>query len=146
MLGLIRLIVVAVLGLALTSRPSNVAQIVSTASVIFVASTLISGLSPAADGHRAGGREGWTRCGRSVSMHLLDGRTRSSNSGVGLVRRFLQLGGDQVEPPRGPQQGGIPAGAGVPEDLVAGQHEPSDEIHELVEQADVDADIAIRDR
>ena len=57
----------------------------------------------------------------------------------------LQLGGQQVEPLHGAQERGVLLGSAVLHDLVPRQDELADQGHELVEQADVDADGAVGD-
>jgi hypothetical protein len=56
---------------------------------------------------------------------------------------FLQFGGDQVQPLRGGVESGILALGVELKDLVAGKHQFPHQIHELVEQADSDADVGI---
>ena len=58
---------------------------------------------------------------------------------------LLQLAGDEVQPLRGAHQVGVGPGRGVLDDLVAGEHELADEVHERVEQVHVDADAAVGD-
>ena len=53
---------------------------------------------------------------------------------------FLQFGGDEVEPLAGREQTGVFGGVGELEDLVAREDEFADEVHQLVEERDVDAD------
>ena len=57
----------------------------------------------------------------------------------------LQLGGQQVEPLHGAQEGGVLLGRAELHDLVARQHQLADQGHELVEQADVHADGGVGD-
>ncbi|MEZ5284151.1 MAG: hypothetical protein R2712_04940 [Vicinamibacterales bacterium] len=52
---------------------------------------------------------------------------------------FLQLGGHQVEAPRGADERGVGLRGRELDDLVAGQDELPDQVHQLVEQADVHA-------
>ena len=60
----------------------------------------------------------------------------------GLHHPLLQLGGDQVEPlRRSPRNPASSLRGGELEDLVAGEHQLADEVHQLVEQADVDPDV-----
>ena len=58
---------------------------------------------------------------------------------------LLQLAGDEVEPLRGADQVGVVGAADVLDDLVAGQHQLADQVHQLVEQVDVHADRAVGD-
>ena len=57
----------------------------------------------------------------------------------------LQLGRQQVEPLHGAQERRVLLGGAELHDLVAGQDELADQVHELVEQADVHADGAVGD-
>ena len=57
----------------------------------------------------------------------------------------LQLGGQQVQPLHGAQEGRVFLRGAELHDLVAGQDQFADQGHQLVEQADVHADGAIRD-
>jgi hypothetical protein len=55
----------------------------------------------------------------------------------------LQLTGDQVQPLRGPYDHRLGDLAGGPDELVAHQDELSDEVHQRVQEVDVDADGAV---
>jgi hypothetical protein len=57
-----------------------------------------------------------------------------------LHHAFLELGGDEVESLTGSEETGVFGGVRKLEDLVAREDEFADEIHELVEQRDIDAD------
>ncbi len=57
---------------------------------------------------------------------------------------FLQLGGDQVEALRRLQKGRVAPRGGELQDLIAGQHQFADQVHQPVEQADVHADAGVR--
>ena len=57
----------------------------------------------------------------------------------------LQLGRQQVQPLHGAEEGGVLLGGAELHDLVARQDQLADEGHQLVEQADVDADGAVGD-
>ena len=56
-----------------------------------------------------------------------------------LHHPFLQLGGDEIQTLRGGDQGGIFRRAAVLQNLIASQHQFTDEIHQLVKQCDVDS-------
>ena len=58
---------------------------------------------------------------------------------------LLQLGRDRFSRCAVPTKRGVLAGRAELQDLVAGEHELADQVHQLVEQADVDADRAVRD-
>ena len=58
---------------------------------------------------------------------------------------FLQLGGDQVQALRRAGEGEVALGGGELENLVAGQHQFADQVHQLVEQADIDAQRGVGD-
>jgi len=64
---------------------------------------------------------------------------------AGLHDPFLQLRGQQVQPLRRPEKRRFLALACELKDLVAGQDELADEVHQLVEQPDVDADGRVGD-
>ena len=57
---------------------------------------------------------------------------------------LLQFGGDQVQPLRSRVERGILALGVELEDLIAGQHQFSHQIHQLVEQSHADADVRVR--
>jgi hypothetical protein len=57
-----------------------------------------------------------------------------------LHHALLQLGRDQVEALRRGRELGVAGALGELQDLVAGEHELADQVHQVVEQADVDAD------
>ena len=67
---------------------------------------------------------------------------------IGCIRvfmtPFLQLGGDQVEPLGGGLEVRVVLGRLELEDLVAGQDELADQVHQLVEPLHVDADRRVR--
>src|ERR1700744_5433781 len=63
-----------------------------------------------------------------------------------LHHAFLQFGGDEVEALAGREQTGVFGGVRELENLVAGEDKFADEIHQLVEQRDVDADGAFTGR
>ena len=58
---------------------------------------------------------------------------------AGLHHSLLQLGGDEVEPlARGHELGVLTEGHDALEDLVAGQHERADDVHQLGAEGDVE--------
>ncbi len=63
----------------------------------------------------------------------------------GLHDPFLQLGGDQVEALGRAGEAGVLLLGDQLDDLVAGQHELADQVHQLVEQADVHTDRGVSD-
>ncbi len=65
---------------------------------------------------------------------------------TGLHHRFLQFGGDEVEPLAGTQHRLVGDRADRPDQLVAGEHELADQPHERVQQVHVDADRRVGDR
>ena len=64
---------------------------------------------------------------------------------AGLHDSFLQLGGDEVESLRSVEETRVAVGDAQLEDLIAGKHQLADQIHEPVELADIDADVAVGD-
>ena len=64
---------------------------------------------------------------------------------AGLHDSFLQLGGDEVESLRSVEETRVAVGDAHLENLIAGKHQLADQIHEPVELADVDADVAVGD-
>jgi hypothetical protein len=65
---------------------------------------------------------------------------------AGLRHALLQRGGDRVEPLGGRGERGLGARAADLEELVAGEHELADEVHQPIEQPHVDADRGIDGR
>ena len=66
---------------------------------------------------------------------------------TGAHHAVLQIGGDRVEVLGGRGQDGVVLGAGREfADVVAGEDELADKRHQVVEDADVDADVGVGDR
>ena len=65
---------------------------------------------------------------------------------AGFHHALLQFGGDDVQALRRVEQGGLLRFAGELENLVPGQNELADQIHQLVQLAHIDADGAVGDR
>ena len=64
---------------------------------------------------------------------------------AGLHDALLQLAGDQVEPLGGADQRRVAGLRHAADELVAGQHQLADQVHQAVEQVDVDPDGAVGD-
>ena len=61
---------------------------------------------------------------------------------AGLHDPFLQFGGDQIQPLGRIQKCRVLLGGGKLQDLISGQDEFPDQVHQFVEQTHIDADVA----
>ncbi len=77
-----------------------------------------------------------------------DARELAQTLPIGCMRVFMTPSCSslviEVQPLGGGEKGAVLLVGGELQDLVAGQHQLADQVHQLVEQVDVDADGAVR--